>query len=359
MSESSDPIEALVRHLEAEGHTRLAGYSDCRGCCALAVLFPLCGPPNCDAARGVLPYLARLRAAKEAAVDLYRELRGCGVDLAAEGEALPDLARRFEDALASCAEIEWQCAARAWTFTSPPAEIGSGSLLIGGSTGPTSIGAVPYHAPGPAAQDAPLGARTLLDLAALCLKFARVERMTRHEDGRRPETDSDHTVMLAVLACACAARSAPRLDLGKIAQFSVVHDLVEAHSGDVPSLAMSAATREAKEKAERASLERIRAETAALPWVAATIAEYESLASEEARFVKIIDKVLPKLTHLLNGGAALRDCGFDAAQTHASHLKQRQTLAAEYPQKEALALYDLVIAECAEVWGFAPKEHAP
>ena len=106
MSESSDPIEALVRHLEAEGHTRLAGYSDCRGCCALAVLFPLCGPPNCDAARGVLPYLARLRAAKEAAVDLYRELRGCGVDLAAEGEALPDLARRFEDALASCAEIE-------------------------------------------------------------------------------------------------------------------------------------------------------------------------------------------------------------------------------------------------------------
>lgn len=234
----------------------------------------------------------------------------------------------------------------------------SGSINWGSGTGPLAVDGVEWHPTWPAAPEAPLDAQVLLDLAGLCLKFARVERITRHEDGRRPETDSDHTVMLAVLACAYAARCAPQLDRGKIAQFSVVHDLVEAHSGDVPSLEMSAATREAKERAERASLGRIRAETAALPWVAATIAEYESLVSEEARFVKIVDKVLPKLTHLLNDGAALREYGFDAAQTHASHLRQRQTLAAEYPQKEALALYDLVVAECARRWGFAAEDRA-
>lgn len=324
-NEQNDPIEALALRLESEGHTRLAGYSDCRGCCALAVLFPLRGPPGARPTQNVLPYLARLRAAKEAAVDLYRELRGCGVDLAAEGAALPDLAQRFEDALASCAEIEWQCPARA--FTTPPND-------------QTSM------------PTAPLNAQNLLDLASLCLKFARIERMTRHEDGQRPETDSDHTVMLVIIACAYAARCAPHLDLGKIAQFSSVHDLVEAHSGDVPSLAMSEATRAAKEEAERASLARIRAETTALPWVAATISEYESLASEEARFVKIVDKVLPKLTHLLNNGAALHEHGFSPEQTHASHLDQLRRMTAEYPQKEALALYDLIIEACARVWGF-------
>ena len=40
----------------------------------------------------------------------------------------------------------------------------------------------------------------LMNAAALTLRFARVPRGTRHEDGLRAETDSDHTVMLTVLA---------------------------------------------------------------------------------------------------------------------------------------------------------------
>ena len=116
----------------------------------------------------------------------------------------------------------------------------------------------------------------LLDVAALTLKFSRVPRATRHEDGIRAETDSDHTVMLTVLACAYAARYAPHLDVGKIAQFSSVHDLVEAHSGDVLSLGMSADTRRLKEIREHEALVRIGRELADLPWIAHTIYEYEA-----------------------------------------------------------------------------------
>lgn len=192
--------------------------------------------------------------------------------------------------------------------------------------------------------------QTLVTLAAFCLKFARVDRATRHEDGRRPETDSDHTVMLSVIACACAARAAPSLDLGKIAQFATVHDLIEAYSGDVLSLGMSAEVRASKEARERAALERVRAEFQAVPWLAATIDAYESLATPEARFVKILDKVMPKLTHLLNGGASLREHGFSFERAHADHLSQRAMMVAEYPQGDALALFDLVVAECACVW---------
>ena len=191
----------------------------------------------------------------------------------------------------------------------------------------------------------------LLDVAELTLKFSRVPRATRHEDGIRVETDSDHTVMLTVLACAYAARYAPHLDVGKIAQFAAVHDLVEAHAGDVQSLGMSADTRRLKELAEHEALVRIDRELADLPWIAHTIYEYEALASEEARYVKIMDKVLPKLTHLLNGGAALREHGFSYEKAHADHLKQRAQMESEYPQAAALAVFDAIITACAQQWG--------
>jgi hypothetical protein len=112
--------------------------------------------------------------------------------------------------------------------------------------------------------------------------------------------------------------------------------------------------RRLKEIREHEALVRIDRELADLPWIAHTIYEYEALASEEARYVKIMDKVLPKLTHLLNGGAALREHGFSFEKAHADHLKQRALMAEEYPQATALAVFDAVIAACASAWGIAP-----
>lgn len=194
----------------------------------------------------------------------------------------------------------------------------------------------------------------LLHLASLSLDFGRVERATRHQDGKRPETDSDHTVMLGLIACAYAARYAPHLDLGLIAQYTLVHDFVEVYSGDVLSLGLSAYKRAIKEQREQEALERLRGELAGLPWVAQTIATYEALGSEEARFVKVLDKVLPKLTHLLNGGAALREHGFTFAKAHQDHQEQRAMMAAKYPQADALTVFDAVIGRCAEEWQGKP-----
>lgn len=191
----------------------------------------------------------------------------------------------------------------------------------------------------------------LTDLASLTLKFSRVDRATRHEDGIRPETDSDHTVMLGIVCCAYASRVAPQLDLGKISQYAMVHDFVEAYSGDVVSLGLSADARQVKEANEAAALLRIEREFADLPWVSRTIREYESLADEESRFVKIVDKCLPKLTHLLNNGAALRAIGVSYDKAHRDHLTQRSMMAAKYPQTEALQLFDAVVSACARTWG--------
>ena len=147
----------------------------------------------------------------------------------------------------------------------------------------------------------------LLALGELALKFAAVNRVTFLMDGKTPESDTDHTVMLGLLACALASAHKPQLDIGKVAQFALVHDLVEVYAGDTDTFGMtSAAHRETKDAREAEALKRIQKEfDATLPWISKTIIEYESLASEEARFIQTLDKTLPKITRIKNNDANL------------------------------------------------------
>ena len=185
----------------------------------------------------------------------------------------------------------------------------------------------------------------VIELAQLCLRFGRVNRATSHEDGHRPETDTDHTVMLSVIACAFAASYEPDLNLGKIAQFALVHDLVEAYAGDTNTLVarIGSSTEESSKAArESAALATITEGFAEIfPWLHQTIEEYERLACRESRFVKTLDKIMPKITHILNTGAMLARYGVDADNLDAINGKQAIKMLATYArdQTTAMALY--------------------
>lgn len=148
----------------------------------------------------------------------------------------------------------------------------------------------------------------VVELGRLCLDFGRVDRLTKHPDGHTLESDTDHTVMLGIVGCAFAKRYLPWLDLGLIAQYALVHDLVEVYAGDTPTLRINTDERQAKAEREAAAAERLRSEfSETLPWVPDTIDIYERRADPEARYVKALDKLLPKITHHLNNGAVLLD----------------------------------------------------
>lgn len=163
-------------------------------------------------------------------------------------------------------------------------------------------------------------------IAKLAFQYARVERVTRHEDGIRPETDSDHVVMLALVACDLAPDG---LNRGRIAEFTVVHDLVEAYAGDVQTLVITTQGRRDKEVRERAAADRIRSEFGAGSWIVQTLFAYEAQVEHEARYVRCMDKVVPKLTHLFNGCIAARSLT-DRAGFIASHEEQHRKLTNEY-----------------------------
>ncbi len=147
-------------------------------------------------------------------------------------------------------------------------------------------------------------AQGLVDIGKLTLQFAKVNRVTLHEDGKRFESDTDHTVMLAVSAVAIGSKLyKDRLNLGMVAQFAIVHDLVEAYAMDTDSFGLSDEGRKAKEEREHKAFLRIEEEFKdAFPWLPEIIEKYEALDTIEARFVKTVDKIMPKLTHVLNNG---------------------------------------------------------
>lgn len=145
-----------------------------------------------------------------------------------------------------------------------------------------------------------------INLARLALALGRVDRITQHPDGY-PESDTDHTVMLALVAAELAP---PRLDRGRVLAYAIVHDLVEVYAGDTPTLvALDEAGRRAKDAREAAALARFRDELGADSWVVRTIEAFEAQADPEARWVKLLDKSAPKLTHILNGGRSIREHG--------------------------------------------------
>lgn len=194
-----------------------------------------------------------------------------------------------------------------------------------------------------------------LNLARISLAFARVERATLHEDGARVETDTDHTVMLGLVACELAPA---RLDRTKVAAFALVHDLAEVYAGDTQTLVITTAGMAEKRDREDIARARLAAELGDGSWLAGLLATYEEQREPEARWVRLIDKVLPKLTHAFNRCAAaerLTDrAGFDAA-----HARQLAKMREEYPEfPEALDLLRASMLHAEACWPCEPVADA-
>jgi putative hydrolase of HD superfamily len=200
--------------------------------------------------------------------------------------------------------------------------------------------------PSGATVDSERTADAVIDLGRLALAFGRVDRRTYHPDGRTPESDTDHTVMLGLIACAVAAQHGPGLDVGLVAQYALVHDLVEVYAGDTPTLrALTPQQAEQKQQREHAAYERITAEFAAtLPWLPDLIGEYEARTTPEARLVWAMDKLMPKVASLLNGGVTIAQAGMspdELAERYTTQAAQVQQHAGDFP--DLLQLRDVLI----------------
>lgn len=112
------------------------------------------------------------------------------------------------------------------------------------------------------------------------------------DEVHRKENDAEHSWSLALVACSIAPLIDPKLDVGKIAQLAVVHDLVEVYAGDV-SIWASKEELEQKKHREEEAFKKIADEFSMFPWLVDNIREYEEKSSDESQFVYAFDKLVP------------------------------------------------------------------
>ena len=115
----------------------------------------------------------------------------------------------------------------------------------------------------------------------------------------RLENDAEHSFSLSLIACCLAALVDPSLDPGRIAQYALVHDLVEVYAGDT-SVYADAARRASKEAREQSAFERLSRENRhRFPWLVQQMSDYRAHVDPESRYVYAMDKLLPHVLVLL------------------------------------------------------------
>jgi 5'-deoxynucleotidase YfbR-like HD superfamily hydrolase len=107
--------------------------------------------------------------------------------------------------------------------------------------------------------------------------------------GHRADNDAEHSWALAFLACSLAPEIDPELDVGKIAQYAIAHDIVEVYAGDT-SVWSKLEFRRTKAAREKRALEKIKKEHGRFRWISQIIEAYEAKSDNESRFVYALDK---------------------------------------------------------------------
>ncbi|MBC7564625.1 HD domain-containing protein [Candidatus Saccharibacteria bacterium] len=144
-----------------------------------------------------------------------------------------------------------------------------------------------------------------MSMNGLANTYADVKRRTLAEDGKR-ERNARHAVHLSALALPYAYEQYPWLDAPRVAVYSLFHDVLEAYTGDVPTLGISEHDLALKYKAEEKAMEQLAFDYGQVyPEFVQAVHDYETLANPEARYTKTSDKLDPAYTHFANKGKQL------------------------------------------------------
>jgi 5'-deoxynucleotidase YfbR-like HD superfamily hydrolase len=187
-------------------------------------------------------------------------------------------------------------------------------------------------------------------VARVSLRFGRVMRATVDEDGA-PESGTTHSVMLAMLACEIAvANPLLRLDTGLLCEMAICHDVAEVYAGGTNTMGgLSREASRAKAAREREALEELQRD--GLRWAPAEAGVYEVQVIPEARFLRYLDKILPKLTHLRSGCAVPLRVGRSREDLEREHRAQGDALRETYPEWASTLgpLFDAACKACEEL----------
>lgn len=140
-------------------------------------------------------------------------------------------------------------------------------------------------------------------------KLKQIERKTKILGQSRHENSAEHSWQLAIGLLTLKPYLPASLDFFKMVKMALLHDIVEIDAGDV--IAFDLAARAANEENEKAAAKRI---FGLVPGALgeeflALWEEYEASESPESKYAQVIDRVMPMILNLHNGGQSWVDNG--------------------------------------------------
>jgi putative hydrolase of HD superfamily len=141
----------------------------------------------------------------------------------------------------------------------------------------------------------------LLDFIRLTHQFREVERKVFMPNSDRQENDSEHCYQLAMTAWLIIERNYLPLNLCRVLQQALTHDLPETIAGDTFFYA-SAEERRLKTEREREAIVQLKQMFPDFTGLHTSLDEYEDRQTPEAKFVYALDKLLPAINIYLDGG---------------------------------------------------------
>ena len=168
----------------------------------------------------------------------------------------------------------------------------------------------------------------LAELQQMIADFAKVKRENIPlADNGRPENDVEHSYGLALTCWFLHPKIAPELDLLKIFQYAISHDIVEIHAGD--TYIYDAGKMASKQKREEDALAVINDQWGDFPKLSKYAEGYMEKRDEEAKFVSAVDKILPVIM-------------VDIVKPHNHWEKLNLTLATQREYKTTILVSDFV-----------------
>lgn len=133
-------------------------------------------------------------------------------------------------------------------------------------------------------------------------KLKNVQRRTKVLGTQRQENSAEHSWHFAIAALSLAPYAGEGVDIQRVIQMALLHDIVEIDAGDV--FVYDLAAREAIHDQEVAAAKRL---FGLLPepqreYFTALWQEYEAGESADARFALVLDRSMPMLMNLHNEG---------------------------------------------------------
>jgi len=159
-------------------------------------------------------------------------------------------------------------------------------------------------------------------------KLKNVERHTKVLTNQRRENSAEHSWHFALAAMSMAPFAGPDVNINRVIQMALIHDIVEIDAGDV--MVYDLAARAAVHDQEVLAAQRL---FGILPepqrthftqlWL-----EYEASETADARFALLLDRIMPMLMNLHNGGQSWVENDIALEQV----LKRSQFIAEVHPE---------------------------